>query len=107
LISFQTEVLALFPFMAEYICSMRRVLSTEERPNLFSMPRKKGVNESSVGDVYKMRVPTESAKSNDFQADEEFVGNQWGLGLTANAPIHTRQKAPTAASLRSGGRDFP
>jgi hypothetical protein len=47
----------------------------------------KGVNKSNVGDIYKTTNPNYVVRFNDFQADEEFVRDQWGLWLTANAPI--------------------
>jgi methyl-accepting chemotaxis protein len=47
-----------------------------------------GANKSNVGDVYKTTNPNYLVRFNEFQADEEFVSDQWGLWLTANAPIH-------------------
>jgi hypothetical protein len=48
-----------------------------------------GVDKSNVGDIYKTDNPNYRVRFNDYQADEEFVTDQWGTWLTANAPSGT------------------
>jgi methyl-accepting chemotaxis protein len=56
-----------------------------------------GVNKSNVGDIYKTTNPNYVVRFNDFQADEEFVSDQWGLWLTANAPIRDARNETVGA----------
>ncbi len=50
-----------------------------------------GVDKSNVGDIYKTDNPNYRVRFNDYQADEEFVTDQWGTWLTANAPIRNAE----------------
>ena len=44
-------------------------------------------DKSHVGDVYKTDNPDYQVHFNDYQSDQDFIHDQWGTWLTANAPI--------------------
>jgi adenylate cyclase len=71
----------------KYIYSMRPYPQDPKTAEFVVDAEEEGVNKSNVGDVYKTENPNYVVRFNDFQADEEFVSDQWGLWLTANAPI--------------------
>ena len=71
----------------KYIYSMRPYPQDPKTAEFVLDAEEDGVNKSNVGDVYKSSNPNYLVHLNDFQADEEFVRDQWGLWLTANAPI--------------------
>jgi hypothetical protein len=71
----------------KYIYSMRPYPQDPKTAEFVLDAEEEGVNKSNVGDVYKTENPNYIVRFNDFQADEEFVSDQWGLWLTANAPI--------------------
>ena len=71
----------------KYIYSMRPYPQDPKTAVFVLDAEEEGVNKSNVGDVYKTENPNYIVRFNDFQADEEFVSDQWGLWLTANAPI--------------------
>lgn len=71
----------------KYIYSMRPYSHDPRTAEFVLDAEEEGVNKSNVGDIYKTTNPNYVVRFNDFQADEEFVSDQWGLWLTANAPI--------------------
>ncbi len=71
----------------KYIYSMRPYPNDPKMAEFVLDAEEDGVNKSNVGDVYKTTNPNYLVRFNEFQADEEFVSDQWGLWLTANAPI--------------------
>ncbi|HEY5953091.1 MAG TPA: adenylate/guanylate cyclase domain-containing protein [Terrimicrobiaceae bacterium] len=71
----------------KYICSMRPYPQDPRTAEFVLDAEEEGVNKSNVGDIYKTTNPNYVVRFNDFQADEEFVADQWGVWLTANAPI--------------------
>ena len=81
----------------KYIYSMRPYPQDPKIVEFVLDAEEEGVNKSNVGDVYKTEHPNYLVRFNDFQADEEFVRDQWGLWLTANAPIRTAQNETVGA----------
>jgi adenylate cyclase len=71
----------------KYIYTMRPYPQDPKTAEFVMDAEEEGVNKSNVGDIYKTSNPNYVVRFNDFQADEEFVSDQWGLWLTANAPI--------------------
>ena len=71
----------------KYVYSMRPYPQDPKSAEFVLDAEEDGVNKSNVGDVYKTTNPNYLVRFNEFQADEEFVSDQWGLWLTANAPI--------------------
>ncbi len=71
----------------KYLYSMRPYPQDPKTAEFVLDAEEEGVNKSNVGDVYKSENPNYLVRFNEFQADEEFVSDQWGLWLTANAPI--------------------
>jgi adenylate cyclase len=71
----------------KYIYSMRPYPQDPKTAEFVLDAEEDGVNKSNVGDVYKSSNPNYLVHFNEFQADEDFVSDQWGLWLTANAPI--------------------
>jgi adenylate cyclase len=71
----------------KYIYSMRPYAQDPKTAEFVLDAEEDGVNKSNVGDVYKSSNPNYLVHFNEFQADEDFVSDQWGLWLTANAPI--------------------
>ena len=77
----------------KYIYSMRPYPQDPKTAEFVLDAEEEGVNKSNVGDIYKTTNPNYLVRFNDFQADEEFVSDQWGLWLTANAPIRDAQQS--------------
>jgi adenylate cyclase len=73
----------------KYIYSMRPYPNDPKTAEFVVDAEEEGVNKSNVGDIYKTENPNYIVRFNDFQADEEFVSDQWGLWLTANAQNET------------------
>ena len=71
----------------KYVYSMRPYPQDPRTAEFVLDAEEEGVNKSNVGDIYKTTNPDYVVRFNDFQADEEFVADQWGVWLTANAPI--------------------
>ena len=81
----------------KYIYSMRPYAQDPKIAEFVLDAEEEGVNKSNVGDVYKTENPNYLVRFNDFQADEDFVRDQWGLCLTANAPIRTAENETVGA----------
>ncbi|HEY5741594.1 MAG TPA: adenylate/guanylate cyclase domain-containing protein [Terrimicrobiaceae bacterium] len=71
----------------KYIYTMRPYSQDPRTAEFVMDAEEEGVNKSNIGDIYKSSNPNYNVRFNEFQADEEFVHDQWGLWLTANAPI--------------------
>ncbi|MGB9277190.1 MAG: hypothetical protein WCC08_18340 [Terrimicrobiaceae bacterium] len=81
----------------KYVYSMRPYPNDPRTAEFVLDAEEEGVNKSNVGDIYKTENPNYIVRFNDFQADEEFVSDQWGLWLTANAPIRNAQNETVGA----------
>jgi adenylate cyclase len=81
----------------KYVYSMRPYPNDPRTAQFVVDSEEEGVNKSNVGDIYKSENPNYVLRFNDFQADEEFVGDQWGLWLTANAPIRNAKNETVGA----------
>jgi methyl-accepting chemotaxis protein len=81
----------------KYIYSMRPYPQDPRTAEFVLDAEEGGVNKSNVGDIYKTTNPNYVVRFNDFQADEEFVSDQWGLWLTANAPIRDTRNETVGA----------
>jgi adenylate cyclase len=71
----------------KYIYSMRPYERDPKTAQFVIDAEEDGVDKSNVGDIYKTDNPNYRVRFNEYQADEEFVTDQWGTWLTANAPI--------------------
>lgn len=74
-------------FYVKYIYSMRPYARDPRIAQFVVDSEEDGVDKSNVGDIYKTDNPQYRIRFNDYQADNEFVTDQWGTWLTANAPI--------------------
>lgn len=81
----------------KYIYSMRPYPGDPSAAEFVLDAEEDGVNKSNVGDVYKSSNPNYIVRFNDFQADQDFVRDQWGLWLTANAPIRDARNETVGA----------
>ena len=81
----------------KYLYSMRPYPQDPKTAEFVLDAEEDGVNKSNVGDVYKSENPNYLVRFNEFQADEEFVSDQWGLWLTANAPIRDERNQTVGA----------
>jgi adenylate cyclase len=81
----------------KYIYTMRPYPQDPKTAEFVMDAEEEGVNKSNVGDIYKTANPNYVVRFNDFQADEEFVSDQWGLWLTANAPIRDARNETVGA----------
>lgn len=81
----------------KYIYSMRPYPGDPSTAEFVLDAEEDGVNKSNVGDVYKSSNPNYIVRFNDFQADQDFVRDQWGLWLTANAPIRDARNETVGA----------
>ena len=81
----------------KYIYSMRPYPGDPSTAEFVLDAEEDGVNKSNVGDVYKNSNPNYIVRFNDFQADQDFVRDQWGLWLTANAPIRDARNETVGA----------
>ena len=81
----------------KYLYSMRPYPQDPKTAEFVLDAEEDGVNKSNVGDVYKSENPNYLVRFNEFQADEEFVSDQWGLWLTANAPIRDARNQTVGA----------
>lgn len=50
-----------------------------------------GIHKSNVGEVYIPKNPNYIIRFNEFQADDEFIPDQWGTWITATAPIRNAE----------------
>ena len=56
-----------------------------------------GEDKSNVGDIYKVDDANYKFRLNDYQADDRFLHDQWGVWLTANAPVRDARGDAVAA----------
>ncbi len=71
----------------KYIYSMRPYAADPNVPLFVVDPEEDIRFKSNVGDTYTSQNENYIVKFAEYQADEEFVTDQWGTWLTANAPI--------------------
>jgi adenylate cyclase len=75
----------------KYMYSMRQFPNDPKNAVFVVDAEADPIDKSNVGDVYKSDNPDYRVKFSEYQADTKFVRDQWGLWLTANAPIRTPQ----------------
>jgi adenylate cyclase len=56
-----------------------------------------GEDKSNVGDVYKVDDAGYKFRLNDYQVEDRFIRDQWGVWLTANAPVRDARGEAVAA----------
>ena len=56
-----------------------------------------GEDKSNVGDIYKVDDADYKFRLNDCKADDHFLHDQWGVWLTANAPVRDARGDAVAA----------
>ncbi len=83
----------------DYIYSMRPYLHDSRTAEFVLDAEEEGVNKSNVGDIGKTN-PNYVVRFNDFQADEEFVIDQWGQW---SRRIHLSATPAMKLLERSGG----
>lgn len=71
----------------KYLYSMRPYSEDPQLAEFVVDSEEAGPDKSNVGDVYKTENSNYRVHFNEYQADEEFIRDQWGVWLTANAPI--------------------
>ena len=70
-----------------YVYSMRPYAKDSKETEFIVDGDEDGPNKSHVGDIYKSENKKYHVRFNEYQA--EFVSDQWGDWLSANAPIHS------------------
>lgn len=70
-----------------YIYTMRPYDKDPNVPLFVVDPEEDIRDKSNVGDTYKSENEGYTVKFSEYQAEEEFIRDQWGTWLTANAPI--------------------
>jgi len=73
-------------FWVTYVYSMRPYAKDSKETEFVVDGDEDGPNKSHVGDIYKSENKNYHVRFNEYQA--EFVSDQWGDWLSANAPIH-------------------
>lgn len=82
----------------KYIYTMRPVPGRPNSPEfVVDAEEPTSDDKSNLGDIYKPSNKDYVFHVNDYQADKEFINDQWGSWLTANAPIRTPDGNAVAA----------
>jgi len=75
----------------KFLYSMRPYAQDANSAEFVVDAEEDGKDKSNVGDVYIPKNPNYVIRFNEFQADNEFVPDQWGTWLTATAPIRNAE----------------
>jgi len=81
----------------KFLYTMRPYPENPAKAQFVVDAEERGEDKSNVGDIYKVDNPNYKFRVNEFQVEEEFVRDQWGTWLTANAPVRDARGEAVAA----------
>lgn len=81
----------------KFVYTMRSYPENPAKAQFVVDAEERGEDKSNVGDVYKVDNPDYKFRINDYQVEDNFVRDQWGTWLTANAPVRDARGDAVAA----------
>ncbi|MFZ4777247.1 MAG: adenylate/guanylate cyclase domain-containing protein [Terrimicrobiaceae bacterium] len=81
----------------KFLYTMRPYPDNPAKAQFVVDAEERGEDKSNFGDIYKVDNPNYKFRINDFQVEEDFVRDQWGTWLTANAPVRDARGDAVAA----------
>jgi len=81
----------------KFLYTMRPYPENPAVPQFVVDSEERGEDKSNVGDIYKVDDPDYKFRLNDYQAEGRFLHDQWGVWLTANAPVRDARGDAVAA----------
>jgi adenylate cyclase len=90
----------------KFLYSMRPYPENPARAQFVVDSEERGEDKSNVGDIYKVDDADYKFRVNDYQVEDHFLHDQWGVWLTANAPVRdARGDAVAAVGVDVSARD--
>lgn len=81
----------------KFVYTMRPYPENPAKAEFVVDAEERGEDKSHVGDIYKVENPNYKFRLNDYQVEDHFLRDQWGVWLTANAPIRDARGDAVAA----------
>lgn len=81
----------------KFLYTMRPYPENPAKAQFVVDSEERGEDKSNVGDIYKVDNPNYKFRLNDYQVEDHFLRDQWGVWLTANAPIRDSRGDAVAA----------
>jgi len=81
----------------KFVYTMRSYPDNPAKAQFVVDAEERGEDKSNVGDIYKVNNPNFKFRINDYQVEDEFLRDQWGVWLTANAPVRDARGDAVAA----------
>ena len=81
----------------KFLYTMRPYPENPAKAQFVVDSEERGEDKSNVGDIYKVDNSNYKFRLNDYQVEDHFLRDQWGVWLTANAPIRDARGDAVAA----------
>ncbi|MEI6493945.1 MAG: HAMP domain-containing protein, partial [Verrucomicrobiota bacterium] len=81
----------------KFLYTMRQYPENPAKAQFVVDSEERGEDKSNVGDIYKVDNENYKFRLNDYQVEDRFLHDQWGVWLTANAPIRDARGDAVAA----------
>ena len=81
----------------KFVYTMRAYPENPSKAQFVVDAEEQGEDKSNVGDVYKVNNPNFKFRMNDYSVEDDFLRDQWGAWLTANAPVRNARGDAVAA----------
>jgi adenylate cyclase len=81
----------------KFLYTMRPYPENPAKAQFVVDSEERGEDKSNVGDIYKVDNSNYKFRLNDYQVEDHFLRDQWGVWLTANAPVRDPRGDAVAA----------